>query len=360
MIKIKNLEKGKISDDALRLIVKLSEGSVRDSLSLLDRAMLVSNNVEELDLKTAQKIFGYFEKSIIIDLIKFIMEGDEQKSIKLYRGIYNSGVEPKIFLNEFLETLYYLKNIEFISLDGTNFDLNDNEYKKIESLSKKIEKKDILLLWQFTINNIEKIDIIKNQHQFVEMFLTRLLYLRKIINNEKNPDKNELNEQINFNNNLLETKSQIKNESVDQLKNIEQEEKVSPLPEVKNKIEEIEIKSFKNLIEICEQQKELKIKYELENNVRLVSFKDQKIEISFSSTLDKYFVKELSDKLLDWTGKRWIIAFSKAIGLPTLKEKKKNLKLDLLKKEAETNFSKEVKKIFPDAELSQIKEDEKL
>ena len=49
MLKIKNLEKGKITDDAIKLIVKLSEGSVRDSLSLLDRAMLVENNGNELD-----------------------------------------------------------------------------------------------------------------------------------------------------------------------------------------------------------------------------------------------------------------------------------------------------------------------
>ena len=73
------------------------------------------------------------------------------------------------------------------------------------------------------------------------------------------------------------------------------------------------------------KKKELKIKYELENNLRLVSFKDQKIEISFSSDLEKIFVKELTAKLLEWTNKRWIIAFSKENGMPTLKEQKKNI-----------------------------------
>ena len=72
LVKIKNLENGKIDDNAIKLIVKLSEGSVRDSLSLLDRALLVENNGKELDLKKAQKIFGYFEKSIIIDLLEHI------------------------------------------------------------------------------------------------------------------------------------------------------------------------------------------------------------------------------------------------------------------------------------------------
>ena len=359
LVKIKDFENGKVSDNAIKLIVKLSEGSVRDALSLFDRAMLVENSGKELDLKTAQKIFGYFEKSIIIDLIGHVIEGSEDITLKLYRSIYNSGVDPKVFLNEFLETLYYLKNIDFINLDGTNFDLNDKEFEKIKYLSDKLPKKDLLLLWQFTLNNLEKIDIINNQHQFVEMFLIRALYLKKILKTEKDHKVEEFRQDLNINKTILEKKTQENQETIDQLKNVEQEEKIVSKPEVKNKIEGIQIKNFKDLIELCIEKKELKIKYELENNLRLVSFKDQKIEISFNSTLDKSFVKELSSKLLEWTNKRWIIAFSKENSLPTLKEQKNDLNLELLKKEIASDFSKEVKKIFPDAELVKIEEENK-
>ena len=357
LIKIKDLEKAKISNEAIKLIVKLSEGSVRDSLSLLDRAMLVENNGKELDLHTAQKIFGYFEKSLMIDLIGNILDGREDDTLKLYRKIYNSGVEPKVFLNEFLETLYYLKNIDFINLDGANFDLNDKEFEKIKSLSKNIAKKDLLLLWQFTLNNLEKIDIIKNQHQFVEMFLVRLLYLEKIFKSEKDSKVN-LNKDLKVNKITIENNNQLKQDTIDQLKNVEQKETIITTPEVKNKIENNEIKNFKELIELCEEKKEIKIKYELESNLRLVSFKDQKIEISFNSNLDKTFVKDLTAKLLEWTNKRWIIAFSQEAGLPTIKEQKKESEVHLLKKESKTNFSKEIKNMFPDSELIKVEEDE--
>ena len=357
LVKIKNLENGKISDDAMKLIVKLSEGSVRDSLSLLDRAMLVENNEKELDLKTAQKIFGYFEKTAIIDLIENIIEGKEDKAISLYRNIYNSGVEPKIFFNEFLETLYYLKNVDYINLDGTNFDLNDNEFEKIKSLSGKIDKKDLLMLWQFSFNNLEKIDFINNQHQFVEMFLIRSLYLKKIMQTEKNKVFKDLDKGENITKNKFETKANIQNEALDQLKNVEQEEKIVDTPDVKNEENYLEIKSFKNLIELCEKKKELKIKYELENNLRLVSFKDNKIEISFNSNLDKMFVKELTAKLLEWTGRRWIIAFSKEVGLPTIKEKRKDLEKKLFNSVSKSDFSQKIKKIFPDAELLTAKKE---
>tara|TARA_B100001121_G_scaffold300480_1_gene310387 strand:+ start:150 stop:1793 length:1644 start_codon:yes stop_codon:yes gene_type:complete len=357
LVKIKNLENGKISDDAIKLIVKLSEGSVRDSLSLLDRAMLVENNEKELDLKTAQEIFGYFEKSIIIDLIRNIIEGNEDKTISLYRNIYNSGVEPKIFLNEFLETLYYLKNVDYINLDGSNFDLNDSEFEKIKFLSKKIEKKDLLTLWQFSFNNLEKIDFINNQHQFVEMFLIRSLYLKKIMQSEKNEGHKDLDKKKNITKNKFETKVNPQKEAINQLKNVEQEEKIIKTPEIKNKSENIKINSLNDLIVLCEDMKELKIKYELENNLRLVNFMDQKIEISFTSNLDKSFVKELSAKLLEWTKKRWVIAFSKESFIPTIKEQKKKIHDNIIKKGSETNFSKEVKKIFPDAELLNIDEE---
>ena len=357
--KIKNLENGKISDEAIKLIVKLSEGSVRDSLSLLDRAMLMENNGKELSLKDAQKIFGYFEKSKIIDLIEQILEGNEESSLKLFRDIYISGVEPKVILNEFLEALYYLKNIEYVNLNGTNFDLNDKEFDKIKNLSKKILKKDLLLFWQFTLNNLDKIDIIKNQYQFIEMFLIRCLHLKNILKSGENNEKNSDKKSTNLEENTIKNQKEYKQETIDQLKNVEQQDKIITNPEVKNKKENYRIKNFKELIETCEHKKELQIKYELENNVRLVSFEDQKIEISFNSNLDKSFVKDLSEKLIEWTDKRWVIAFSKKEGLPTFKNQKKDKEANLIKQESQSKFSLEIKKLFPDAELQSVDEKNK-
>ena len=93
--KIKDKENGNASDEALKLIVKISEGSVRDALSLLDRALLTLNKNKELDLISAQKIFGYFDKSQLISLFQLIFEGKETEVLNTYREIYNQGVEPK-------------------------------------------------------------------------------------------------------------------------------------------------------------------------------------------------------------------------------------------------------------------------
>ena len=72
--------------------------------------------------------------------------GNEHDSIKIYRDIYNSGIEPSVFfLNDFLEILYYLKNIESLKVNGSNFDLNDEEFKKIQNLNLNIEPETLII-----------------------------------------------------------------------------------------------------------------------------------------------------------------------------------------------------------------------
>ena len=95
----------------------------------------------------------------------------------------------------------------------------------------------------------------------------------------------------------------------------------------------------------------MKLKYELEKNVNLVSFEKNRIEISFNDNLDKDFVKELSIKLFEWTDERWIITFSKVKGEISIKDKILNDKKELFKKLKNSKLHKNVLEKFPDANL---------
>ncbi len=353
---IKDKEGGKITDDALKLIVKISEGSVRDALSLLDRALLTLDSKTELDLKSAQKIFGFFDKSQLIDLFEFILKGDEAKVIEIYRKIYNQGVEPKIFINDFLELIYYFKNIQSLTLESTNFALNDQEFQKIKDLSKNLDSSVLILFWQFTISSLDELTIVSNQHLSMEMFLLRLMHLSSIKFLKKN-DINSKNE-----NQVTDEKINEKLKPINQIKNIYQEEKSKPEIHKETKSEKkIFINSLEKLLETCIDKKEIKLKYELEKNVNLVKFEKNMIEISFNENLDKNFVKELSLKLFDWTGERWMISFSQLKGEVSMKEKKQEIKKSLIDKAKSSKIYKDVIKNFPDAELIDVnlnKEDE--
>ena len=358
--KIKDLEKGKVTDEVLKLIVKISEGSVRDALSLLDRALISKSDGQELDFNNAQKIFGYFDKSSLIELFKNLFEGNEENVIRIYRSIYDKGVEPKIFLNDFLELLYYFKNISSLKLEGTNFSLNDEEFKQISELAAAVNSETMMLFWQFTIQTMDELNIVSNQNLSIEMFLIRLLYLKHVKQNNIletnniNISDNKLNDRDKLFTTTDDQNLNIKNKTISQIKNISQEEKTLPktqLNEIKGKIE---IKDFDDLINICNQKKEIKLKYELETNVNLVSFEDQRIEISFNENLDKDFVKDLSTKLFGWTNKRWIITLSKKNGTLTKKQIEKQNKQNLLGEAKKSTLYKKMIELFPDAELVDV------
>ncbi len=345
---IKDKENGKITDDALKLIVKISEGSVRDSLSLLDRALLSVDKEKELDLNAAQKIFGYFDKSQLIDLFELILKAEEKKVISIYRKIYDQGVEPKVFINDFLELLYYFKNINSLTLEGTSFSLNDDEFNKIKDLSNQLDSEVLILFWQFAISSLEELDIVSNQHLSIEMFLIRLMHLSSV--KSENVDA-----KLKSNNLVKNTETELTSKTINQIKNVAQEEKTKPEVQTEIKAEnKININAFEDLIEICEKKKEIKLKYELEKNVNLVKFEKNRIEISFNESLDKDFVKDLSSKLFEWTGERWIITFSKLKGQMSLKDKEKNVKKQLIDEMKKSEIFKSVMNRFPDAELIDV------
>jgi DNA polymerase-3 subunit gamma/tau len=374
--KISLLEKGQISENALKLIVKISEGSVRDSLSLLDRA-LIAQKIEqkELDLDSAQKIFGYFDKSHLIELMKLIFQGKEEQTLLEFRGISDLGIDPKIFLNDFLEIIYFMKNIKIMGKSEINFSLSDSQINEIEQLSNQVDVETLITFWQFSIKSLEELDIVSNQNLSIEMFLIRLIHLKKI------PKLEELLKNVEVPQNKtsskeIETLSNIKNEikediiketkqSTDQIKNIIQEkkeilddDKISKfLNENKNSTEPV--LSFDRLISLCLKHKEMQLKYDLERSVSLVKFSNGYIEFLFNQNINKNFIKNLSKKLFDWTGKRWIITLSKGKDQPTYQDIKLEKKQTQLKEEIKTNVYKKMLELFSDAKLIAVEKNEK-
>ena len=150
-----------------------------------------------------------------------------------------------------------------------------------------------------------------------------------------------------------------KTKTIGQIKNIAQEKDVTLKDNKRVEMQTSLINSFDDLLEICSSKKEIKLKYELEKNVNLVSFEDQRIEISFNEGLDKDFIKDLSLKLYEWTNNRWIITLSKTKGQLSKKETEINLKKELIESIKNSLTSKNILEKFPDAELIDVKTNEK-
>ena len=363
---ISTKENGKISDDSIRLIARTSEGSVRDAISLLDRSLIsqsISGNnlIEETNVR---EMLGLADRSKIISLFKEVLTGNEKEALKYLREMINDGIDAKIFLNDILEVIYLFSrriNLGPIEKDMT---ISEAEVQMVDEYSKNLDMQDIGLFWQLTIKTIDDLRIVGNENLTLEMYIMQLVHLKNIetkrevsnnIDNDGNlKQKNLIGENIKEDNLETNLSTQVKN----QLKNTDQIKK-NPIknlsPEInKNKIE---ITSFQDLIDQANREKEVELKFDLERNVKLVSFNKGKIDISFNERLNKSFIKNLTEKLLLWTGERWIISLSKNHDAKSIYEKnmeKKSSKLEEFKK---SDLAKQIEEAFPDAKLIDILEE---
>ena len=373
--RISKIENGKISEGALKLIAKASEGSVRDSLSLLDRA-LISQHIAntEIDEKFIRKMLGVADKSKVLELISLVFKGDKKKSIELLREMVNQGIDATSFLNDLLEIIYFIqqrKNFGDLDID---LSISETEIKTIDLISKDTTTSTLILFWQFILKTLDELSIVSNPILSIEMLIIRLVHLKDMPSYEsilnlanKNIINSEYSENISENDEIKSIKStnsdesEISKISKNQIKNTTQTKpQLSSLNiETQEKgIDYEKISSFEDLIELSSRKKEAELKYDLEKNVNLIKFSYGKIDISFNENLAKDFVKKLSEKLLEWTGKRWLITLTKAQGQKTFAELKSIKKQKTLEEEKDSEVYNKFKKIFKDSELIKvIKED---
>tara|TARA_Y100000590_G_scaffold383895_1_gene454897 strand:- start:1802 stop:3469 length:1668 start_codon:yes stop_codon:yes gene_type:complete len=364
--KIIKIEKGKISDGALRLIAKAAEGSVRDSLSLLDRA-LISQNIEEKEVDEIfiRKMLGLADRSKILNLLNFVFQGDQTKSIKHLREMISEGIEPINFLNDLLEIIYFIQQKKNIGNFDSDLFISDSEQEIIGSISKEVSMSTIIVFWQLILKVAEELSIVSNQILSLEMLIVRLVHLKDMPSFEsvldslqknnliEHEEVNEITADSNDNKkNFLKEETEISKISKDQIKNVTQ---VKPV--LKESTLE-KVLSIDDLIFLSSKKKEIQLKYDLENNVNLIKFSEGKIDISFNENLDKNFVRNLSEKLHEWTGSRWVITLSKQIGQKTFSEKQGIKKKELLDSEKKGEIYKKFKNIFSDGELLEVKKEE--
>ena len=356
-------EKGSISDDAIRLIARNSEGSVRDSISLLDRALISQslNNKNLIDEQNVREMLGLADKIKLISLFKEVLLGKEKEALKYLEELMDDGLDAKNFLNDILEILYLFSRRVNLGPIEKDMSISEIELKMVEDYSKNIDMQDIGLFWQLTIKTIDDLRIVGNENLTLEMYIMQLVHLKNL-EEKKEKDENDIsliNPESYSEKKIDEIKSNENNNKVkNQLKNTNQI-KTSPLK--KNLLDEneklkIEITSFQDLIKKANDDKEIELKYDLERNVKLVSFNRGKMDISFNEKLNKNFIKNLTDKLLQWTGERWIISLSKNVEAKSIYEKNLESKKNVIEKFRKSKIAKEFERTFPDAKLIDIEE----
>ena len=357
-------ENGKVSEKALDLITRASEGSVRDGISLLDRTLIIQslNKGQEVSEKDVREMLGIADRGQMMELFKFIVKGDDIKATKIIRDFSNQGLDAKNFLNDMLEIIYLFSRNNSLGEIKNDKLISESDIDYINKFSQDIDIQDLSLFWQLTLKTLEDLKIINNDTLALEMYILQLTHLFSIEKNdveklktfENNFTTNENIPQKTKSNNE-QSKEILNNNIKEQLKNTDQlKEKFFKDPHQNLTKSQIEIQTFTDLIKLATFNKEYELKYDLERNVKLVSFSKGKINISFSDKLNKNFIKNLTEKLKLWTGERWIISLSKEGGAKSVFETKKDNK-ELEKTNLKNSkIAEEIFKKFPDASIEDI------
>ncbi len=361
---ISKKEKGKISSEALKIISQVSEGSVRDGISLLDRVITYQNvnSKKEIDHKDVREMLGLADKTKIIYLLKEVFLGNSNKAIESLENLFMNGLDAKNFLNDVLQILSLINRK--LSLGSINNDkiLPEEEINLINSISNGIGINDIGLFWQFTIKTLDDLRIINDEEVILKMYILQLIHLKGM---KTDISFNSLDEISN----AVETKSVKEKEEIEENKFSKTKSQLKNTEQIKNKIidqlssknknkNKVNINSFEDIVNLANKENEIELKYDLERNVKLVSFKNGKIDISFNEKLNKNFIKILTEKLHIWTGDRWIISLNKKIGEKTIFEKKNENKINAIGEAKKNNKIKALLETFGDANLVDIQEEE--
>ena len=359
-------ENGSMSDSALQLIARASEGSVRDAISLLDRT-LISQYIhnKEIQDQDVRQMLGLADRSKLILLFKEILSGNQTEAISHLKELINSGLDAKNFLNDILEILYLFNRRINLGPIEKDLMISESETQLINEYSKNLDSQDLGIFWQLTIKTMDDLRIIGNENLMLEMYIMQLMHIKNIdqkpesTSNLYSKKESIVSKKISTPNSDEQDDKKIKSVYKNQLKNTDQiKTNFEKKPELQSEASNsLVLKTFEDLIKVVTRDKEVELKYDLERNVKLVSFTPGKMNITFNEKLNKNFIKILTEKLLKWTGERWIISLSKEQGEETVYEKNLTNKKNTLAKEMNSEAVKDFLDVFPDAKLIDVTED---
>ena len=352
--KICEKEEADVDENSLTLISKSSEGSVRDALSILDQAIITYNLMgEKVTEDKVRTMLGLADDTKIVDLMSYIVEGNIEKSINAVEEIFDIGADPKLVLHSLLDVCYLMTRTKTLGKISKDLSVSESDAERLNAMVKDLDMTYLTMLWHFLIKGLEDLNLYPNLSIAFQMLLTRLCHLKNMPDPQsvyESKEESEINTEHNKTSN-----QKINLQSTTQIKNVSQEIE-SPKQNLNQNNLTSKINSFEELISLVEKNKEIELKFDLERNVRLVKFSEGKIDIEFNEKLSKNFIKNLTSRLLEWTGNRWIITLSKSKGDQTIYEKKNEVKKMLFEDAKKTEIYKKVMELFPNAELTNVKE----
>jgi DNA polymerase-3 subunit gamma/tau len=172
--KIAEQEKVSIGDDALALIARAAEGSVRDSLSLLDQA--IAHEEGTIDAESIRAMLGLADRGRILDLFEKTLGGRIAEALSDLRELYDRGADPLAIMQDLLETTHFLTRVKVAPGAEGFFDGGSAEAKRAAEMAAKLSVPSLTRAWQMLLKGLFEVRDATRPIAAAEMALIRLSY----------------------------------------------------------------------------------------------------------------------------------------------------------------------------------------
>ncbi len=352
-------EQIEIEEDAVKIIARLADGSVRDGLSLLDQSIAQSEGV--VTTAAVREMVGISSKETLINLYESLLKGDIGTVLNDFKAMYNQGYDPVTVIQDLLNLTHLFTKLKLKSDTIENADLSDSERNKVSEIANQIEMPVFTMFWQMLLKGIDEIRISPSALQTVEMLLVRMCYMQG-----NTPTVDMLDKVVLAQPNTTATSPVQPAEK----KTPESVAKAQTAPEVDAKTPtsvpthtpvqaptpaKTMFKTLSDVIDYAVEKSEMSIAVSLRNDVRVVKFEEGLIEITPTPQMEDNFAYKLSKKLLDWTNKRWLVnTVENTSGAKTVKEIEQDKREELKQDISKTPIVSAVLNSFPQSKIIDI------
>ena len=325
-----------IDSESLNLLARSSEGSVRDSLSLLDQAISIGKN--DIKAEDVKVMLGLSDKSKVWDLFDSLMEGDPLKVIKNYEDLLNDGSDPFLLIEELMQICHNVtRTIAVPTLDMSQ-SMSEFEVVRATNSAKNLNIPSVNKCWQILIKGQVEIQSTYSIKEATEMILLRIIYAAKI------PNLTDLIEKSD----LIKKKNDIVDHSINT--------KLSD-NNISNDMSIINnINTFEDLLIFVKKNKDLSLYTTLIDQIRVIEYEPYSIKVNFVKENYQTFLDKMKKSLQNLTNKNWIIeVIDDDKEFTSVTEKNEIKKEDKKNKIKENIIVKSIFDEFPESEILEIK-----
>ncbi|VIO81140.1 DNA polymerase III subunit gamma/tau [Bradyrhizobium ivorense] len=320
-----------VEPEALGIIARAAEGSVRDSLSLFDQA--IAHAAGQVKADAVRQMLGLADRTRVIDLFDSLARGDLAAAFAEFRAQYDVGADPVVVLSDLAEFVNFVTRVKFVPATADNVAFGETERVRAREYAAKLSTRVLSRMWQMLLKGIAEVQTATRPAAAAEMVLVRIAYVADL------PTPDEAIRMMMEQNGggaapatsgaaaasrgaPTASMSAMASAPVRAPQGGPRAD-LAARPQMAAPVADaaptLRITSFPQLIALAGEKRDIMMKSALEADVRLVRIEDGQLEIALEPKAQRALVTDLSRKLELWTGRRWTVIISNEAGQPTVR-----------------------------------------